>query len=84
LFGPGSAKLFGAGRFFSALLERKVYIPDFFCRDQNIIFRRPLSWAQHCARGLDQCQDAKCMHAIETTAVLNAIDELLQPVTTEA
>jgi ADP-heptose:LPS heptosyltransferase len=76
LFGPGSAKLFGAGRFFSALPERKVTIPDFFCRDQNIIFRRPLSWAQHCARGLDQCQDA--------TAVLQAIDELLQPVTSAA
>jgi ADP-heptose:LPS heptosyltransferase len=81
LFGPGSAKLFGAGRFFSALPERKVYIPDFFCRDQNIIFRRPLNWAKHCARGLDQCQDAKCMHAIETTMVLKAVAEVLQPLT---
>jgi ADP-heptose:LPS heptosyltransferase len=84
LFGPGSAKLFGAGRFFSALPERKVTIPNFFCRDQNVIFRRPLTWAQHCARGLDQCQDAKCMHAIETIMVLKAIGELLQPETSTA
>jgi ADP-heptose:LPS heptosyltransferase len=84
LFGPGSAQLFGGGEFFSTVAERRVHIPDFFCRDQNIIFRRPLIWAKHCARGLDQCQDPKCMHAIETTAVFTAIDEVLQTAVSNA
>jgi ADP-heptose:LPS heptosyltransferase len=78
LFGPGSAQLFGGGEFFSAIPERKVFIPDFFCRDENMIFRRHVIWAKHCGRTTDKCQNPKCMHAIETGAVLSAIEEILQ------
>jgi ADP-heptose:LPS heptosyltransferase len=77
LFGPGSAELFGGGRFFAAAPERKVTIPNFPCRDENMVFRRHVVWAGHCGRTTRQCNDAKCMRAIAPTMVLGAIDELL-------
>jgi ADP-heptose:LPS heptosyltransferase len=78
LFGPGSAQLFGGGNFFSAAPERKVFIPDFFCRDENMIFRRKVIWAAHCGRNFGDCTDPKCMHAIDVAMVLGAIGETLE------
>ena len=77
LFGPGSATLVGGGEFWRTVPDRKVTIPNFFCRDENLLFRRYLPWAGHCGRGVGQCASAKCMHALGIDAVNMAMKELL-------
>jgi ADP-heptose:LPS heptosyltransferase len=77
LFGPGSAQLFGGGRFFASIPERKITVPNFPCRDENMIFRRHVAWAGNCGRSTRQCQNAKCMQGLEPAHVLRAVDELL-------
>ena len=78
LFGPGSATLFGGGVFWRNDRERKVTIPDFPCRDQNLIFRRHLPWAGHCGRRLDQCATPRCMHALTVPMVAAALGEVVR------
>ena len=77
LFGPGSAVICGPGRFWRNTPTRAVTIEDFPCRDQDVLFRRTIAWVRHCARSTRECDDPRCMHAIEVPAVLAAIDELV-------
>jgi len=77
LFGPGSATLFGGGEFWRNIPGRKVTIPRFPCRDENLLFRRPLPWAEHCARSTAQCASPKCMHALTEEMVIHALDSVL-------
>jgi ADP-heptose:LPS heptosyltransferase len=77
LFGPGSASLFGGGEFWRNIPGRKVTIPKFPCRDENLIFRRYLPWAEHCGRSTAQCASPKCMHALTEEMVIQALDSLL-------
>jgi len=76
LFGPGSATMFGGGAFWRNSPDRHVTIPQFPCRDLNIVFRRHLPWAEHCARSVAQCADPKCMHALTTDMVTTALQSL--------
>ena len=78
LFGPGSATLFGGGEFWRQMPERKITIPAFPCRNENVVFRRYLPWAEQCARTSAQCASPKCMHAIDVDMVMNAVRELLE------
>ena len=77
LFGPGSAVICGPGRFWRDTPTRAVTIADFPCRDQDVLFRRTIAWVRHCARSTSECDDPRCMHAIEVPAVVAAIDELI-------
>jgi len=77
LFGPGSATLTGGGEFWRMLPGRKVTIAKFPCRDENVLFRRYLPWAEHCGRSTAQCASAKCMHALTEEMVIEAVDSLL-------
>jgi ADP-heptose:LPS heptosyltransferase len=85
LFGPGSATLFSGGAFWRAIPGRKITIPKFPCRDENLLFRRYLPWAEHCGRGTDQCArrtaaqvaSPKCMHALTDEMAIEALDSLL-------
>jgi ADP-heptose:LPS heptosyltransferase len=76
LFGPGSATLFGGGEFWSNMPSRRVTIPRFPCRDENIIFRRHLGWAEHCARNTAACSEPRCMHALTADMVAAALQSL--------
>ncbi len=76
LFGPGSATLFGGGEFWRTVPDRKVTIPKFPCRDENMIFRRHLPWAEHCGRTLAQCPAPRCMQALTVEMVIGALDSL--------
>jgi ADP-heptose:LPS heptosyltransferase len=76
LFGPGSATLFGGGAFWREIPDRKVTIPDFACRDENLVFRRHLPWAGHCGRTTAQCPAPRCMHALTVAMVVEALDSL--------
>ena len=77
LFGPGSAMLVGGGEFWRNIPGRKVTIPKFPCRDENMLFRRHLPWAEHCGRSTAECASPKCMHALTDEMVIQALDSLL-------
>lgn len=76
LFGPGSATMFGGGDFWRNVPGRKVTIPKFPCRDANIVFRRHLPWAEHCARTPTQCAAPRCMQALTVDMVVGALESL--------
>lgn len=78
LFGPGSASLYGKGRFWRDSPYRAVTIADFPCRDQPLLFKREITWVRRCARTTQQCGDARCMGAISIDMVRNAIDEVIE------
>jgi ADP-heptose:LPS heptosyltransferase len=77
LYGPGSAVLFGGGEFWRNVPGREVTIEKFPCRDENLLFRRYLPWAEHCGRTTAQCASPKCMHALTAEMVIDALDSLL-------
>jgi ADP-heptose:LPS heptosyltransferase len=79
LFGPGSAVIYGPGRFFSDLPYRPVTVEPFHCRDGRMLFERThVMWVRHCARPPSACAAARCMDALTVDAVLHAIEEVLQ------
>ena len=77
LYGPGSATVTGAGRFYAAIPWRAVTVDPFPCRDQRILFRREIAWVRRCGRSIDECARARCMDAIDVEAVSAAVDEVL-------
>ena len=77
LFGPGSASLHGAGDFWRAIPWRAATMPDFHCRDRQVLFKREIPWIRRCDRGPGQCAAPRCMHAIELDPVRAQIDQLL-------
>ncbi len=76
LFGPGSAVLCGAGRFWRHARFRAVTVDPWPCRDQRILFRREIAWVRRCGRSVAQCPSHTCMAAIAPDAVAAAIAEL--------
>jgi len=76
LFGPGSAVVHGAGQFFREALFAAVTDAQFPCRDQDILYRRKITWVRRCGRAFGsapgQCPRASCMEAIEIEAVQSA------------
>lgn len=73
LFGPGSAVLFGKGRFWIDNEFREVTIPAFPCRDQRHVFKRDVSWIRRCNRTAVECPRARCMEAITPEQVIAAL-----------
>jgi ADP-heptose:LPS heptosyltransferase len=88
LFGPGSALICGPGSFFADMPGCAVTVDPFPCRDQTIQFFREVPWVRRCQRlygdAPDRCARARCMEAIEVTAVLEAVDSFRIPVTAPA
>jgi ADP-heptose:LPS heptosyltransferase len=80
LFGPGSHVICGPGEFFASMPGRAVTVDPFPCRDQTVQFFREVAWARRCERlygeGPLRCARARCMEAVETSAVMAAVDEL--------
>ena len=74
LFGPGSAVLFGKGRFWRDERVRAVTIAEFACRDQRHLFRREIEWVRRCNRTPDGCPRARCMESITPVQVLASLD----------
>ena len=77
LFGPGSASLHGAGDFWRNNPWRAATVPDFPCRDRQVLFKREIPWARRCDRGTGECAAPRCMQAIELDAVRAQVDQLL-------
>ncbi|MDH3310202.1 MAG: glycosyltransferase family 9 protein [Gammaproteobacteria bacterium] len=77
LFGPGSAVLSGAGEFWRDSRFLPVTIPDFPCRDQDLLFKRRIPWMKRCVRNIHECHNNLCMAAISVDMVKGAIDQLL-------
>ncbi|WP_261843388.1 glycosyltransferase family 9 protein [Aliamphritea ceti] len=77
LFGPGAPEVFGNCRFWSQgnyiALRRPIS-----CRDQNMMFKRKITWLQRCNRNVDSCsRAAECMNIITIDDVSQAINQLL-------
>lgn len=73
LFGPGSAVLFGRGRFWADNPFTEVTVRPFPCRDQRHLFKREISWVRRCNRTPSQCPRARCMEAIQPEQVIAAL-----------
>lgn len=77
LFGPGSALICGAGRFWRDMPYRAVTVDPFPCRDQTVLFKRDIDWVRRCGRSTAQCAAPRCMDAIGNDAVRAAIADLM-------
>jgi ADP-heptose:LPS heptosyltransferase len=77
LFGPGSAVICGAGRFWRNAPYRAVTVDPFECRNQNLLFRREIAWVRRCGRGSRECASPRCMQAIDNDQVRQAVLALL-------
>ncbi|MDA8109395.1 MAG: glycosyltransferase family 9 protein [Betaproteobacteria bacterium] len=77
LFGPGSPVVSGPGEFWRASPFAAVWEEDIPCRDQDLLFGRPLAWVRQCWRGVDQCGNPVCMHVLGVERVLEALERLL-------
>ncbi|HWQ94546.1 MAG TPA: glycosyltransferase family 9 protein [Gammaproteobacteria bacterium] len=76
LFGPGSSIICGAGDFWRNAPYRAVTIPDFPCRNQHVLFKREIAWVRRCGRGVEECPAPRCMRAIDTAMVMDAVNDL--------
>lgn len=70
LFGPGSAELFGKGRFWSDSEFAEITVRRFPCRDQRSLFTREIPWISRCNRKPPDCPRARCMEAIDPERVV--------------
>ncbi|EJO55733.1 glycosyltransferase family 9 protein [Burkholderia multivorans] len=82
LFGPGSAVVHGAGRYWREVPFVAVTIADMPCRDQPYVFRRHVRWIRRCDRDVSTCVawhdgSAACMSNLSTEAVRNALQQVL-------
>ena len=76
IFGPGPYELVGESMFFNTHEARYLSKP-IACRDQSVIFKRPVKWLKYCKRNNKQCLDAKCIKQITVDDVYSACRELL-------
>ena len=82
LFGPGSAGIYGPGRYWSLHPYRAVTVDPFPCRDGTMLFERTfVPWVRHCARSTAECAAPRCMYALMPDAVYDAASALLAPLT---
>lgn len=82
LFGPGSALIHGAGRYWSEVPFTPVTVADMPCRDQPYIFGRHADWIRRCDRDSTTCVDwhgdhAGCMGRLSVEAVREALTQAL-------
>ncbi|WP_107311395.1 glycosyltransferase family 9 protein [Burkholderia metallica] len=82
LFGPGSAAVHGAGRYWRDAPFVAVTIEDMPCRDQPYIFRRHVAWIRRCDRDTTTCVawrdgSAACMSGLSVDAVRDALQQVL-------
>lgn len=89
VFGPGSALLHGAGRFWLDTPFLPATAENFPCRDQKIVYRRQVSWVRRCGRRYDSsaapagasnpssCSRPLCMEAVTQDQITVKLGELL-------
>jgi len=76
LFGPGSPVVSGPGRFWQDSPFAVVWEESIACRNQNLLFERPLPWVRHCWRGVAECGQPRCMWEIDNQRVMQAIEQV--------
>ena len=76
LFGPGSPIIAGPGRFWHDSPFAVVWVEDIACRDQNLLFERPLPWVRHCWRSVAECGNPRCIQQIDENQVMQAIERV--------
>ncbi len=76
LFGPGSVEICGKGKFWDDSPYQTVSVIDFPCRNQDILFRRKISWVKRCGRSQSECSQPACMKSISVDDVIAKINQL--------
>lgn len=76
LFGPGSPIVSGPGRFWHDSPYLAVWQEDIACRNQNLLFERPLPWVRHCWRSVKECGNPRCIQAVDCRQVMQAIEAI--------
>jgi ADP-heptose:LPS heptosyltransferase len=76
LFGPGSPIISGPGRFWRDSPFAVVWVEDIPCRDQNLLFERPLPWVRHCWRSVAECGNPLCIQQIDENLVMQGIERV--------
>lgn len=70
LFGQGSDVLFGKGVFFKDnSFYKAIIIENISCRDQKLLFKRPVAWVRRCNRTAKDCMHNICMDQITVDLV---------------
>ena len=81
LYGPASTTVHGLGNFFANVPIRMVESENFPCRDQQVLYRREVSWVRRCGRAIGAapgaCPEALCMQAIDKERVLIGVEAML-------
>lgn len=76
LFGQGSDILFGKGEFFNNIrFYKAIIVDDMPCRNQNLLFKRPVAWVRRCNRTVKDCSHNVCMDQISVDVVYQAAIE---------
>ena len=76
--GPTHPSLFGGGIFWQNPRCLPAVIENVPCRDVGRLFRRPVSWARMCSRGLDSCANPYCIRQISVDQVEHVVNQLLK------
>jgi len=76
IFGPGSAVACQNGSFWRDMPYLGLTAEDFPCRDQQVLFRREVTWMRRCTRSTSECPRPRCMEAVTVDAVLDVADRL--------
>jgi len=76
LFGPGSPIISGPGRFWRDSPFAVVWVEGIPCRDQNLLFERPLPWVRHCWRSVAECGNPRCIQQIDENQVVQAVERV--------
>lgn len=76
LFGPGSPIVSGPGRFWHDSPFAVVWEENIECRNQNLLFERPLPWVRHCWRSVSECGRPRCIWEIDNQRVMQAIEKV--------
>ncbi len=77
IFGPGSATICGAGKFWQNASYNSISPDNIKCKNQNILFNRTLPWVQRCGRSVDKCSNHICMKSVTPDMLANMIKEIL-------
>lgn len=65
IYGPTDPVLFGKDNFLRHSDSEYIWDKTVSCRNDNHLYRRPLSWVKICTKNIDKCNDPICTRGID-------------------
>jgi len=78
LFGPTDPILFGSDTFLSDIPSEYISNEPVQCRDDNNLYRRPISWINICTRNIDKCPTPHCIQNISVSDVFSRLKVMIE------